>query len=748
VSKQPKSTLRKAAGEIWTCFIGEKYLSMMKVLAAVFIIISLTLSGCAKVEPSSATSPSNKIAATSSGNMTLGPVTSVVLANATISPSGGTIKISEPGNPLSGLEVKVPAGSYSETRQIKISYSPIEKQPIAAEIHSLTPLIILDNGGGYSSSMMQVKIPVKVPSGQFAMGFSYDAKKGKLKGLPVVKKDTESITLATQYLGPVVVGSINELLLNENIPSSFKPGIDDWQFTNYGSYVAPNGHCAGQSISALWYFLNKPDGSDVHLYRTYDNNGNQPKTPDFWQDDSVGYRFASMIQNDINWDSVSMKMFGDLFSGQGDIWGTTDADTMKNFAYAMMQSHGEPQEVVIYSLSGSAHAMVVYAVDKDGLSVADPNYPGDTTRRIKFSNGRFQPYNSGANADDIAKGRGTVFEIIRYVPQDSYIDQAKMQNRWTELKTKTIGNDKFPVHQNVWVDDAGQKHELTDGYKSPNRLIKLQIQATDTNLGGFIYRDGKSLTPNSNGKIELLPGNNKLGIYQVGKVGGDWKYIDFKYINVSYTETSPTPSPSASPSPKPFTSPTASTIPATWKMQPPKLEDKSGNKNANREFIVAPNSITFNYHPPQSDSKGLLLPNTVAKMTWELPPEILTTGQVFDLSFKGNGTLVKTGQNDLSIYDAVGVSVKLTTSGLNQTVSRVGSGWNGYNPDPARDLSLVTWHSGQMLSGGQPFWGVNQTYKLTPQPNVTTISITLTVSGGNGAGIDGGGIITYQWQKQ
>jgi len=44
----------------------------------------------------------------------------------------------------------------------------------------------------------------------------------------------------------------------KDIDSGFRPGIDDWEFTNYGSYITPDGECEGQSLTALWYYDTSP----------------------------------------------------------------------------------------------------------------------------------------------------------------------------------------------------------------------------------------------------------------------------------------------------------------------------------------------------------------------------------------------------------------------------------------------------------------------------------------------------------
>ena len=67
--------------------------------------------------------------------------------------------------------------------------------------------------------------------------------------------------------------------LPATVDSGFRPGVDDWQFTNYGSYVAPTGHCEGQSVSAIWYYVNQRLGGGASpLYGLYDDNGgNRPR---------------------------------------------------------------------------------------------------------------------------------------------------------------------------------------------------------------------------------------------------------------------------------------------------------------------------------------------------------------------------------------------------------------------------------------------------------------------------------------
>lgn len=445
----------------------------------------------------------------------------VFAASAKIQTAGGKVLIEDKTSPIAGLEIDIPADSYKENREFKVFYSPVSSHTFGEYFNPVTPLISIDNGGGYSEEFMQVKIPVKVPADSFAMGFIYDSKTGALEGLPIISQDENFMTVATRHFTDIIVSMIPILELKKDIDTGFRPGIDDWQFINRGSYIASGGHCAGQSLSSLWYYSIQPDGKDLTLYDRYDNNGEKPATPNLWEDDNLGYRFASTIQEDIDWGGFAFK----FWKGQR---GVNDDLTWKLFAYSM-QLTGEPQLVGLTKEGIGGHAMVAYRIKDNELYIADPNYPGDLDRRIKYVGGKIEPYESGANFEEIKKGNSIRFDKVGFTGKTTVIDWSKIPKRWTEFKNKTIGNDRFPDYTIMRAGKDGAK-VLDDGYVSTEKSINLFL-STKINWDMFVYRDGKIL---KEGSVELLPGNNKLGIAIFGKVGNDSGFVDFKYLNVIY----------------------------------------------------------------------------------------------------------------------------------------------------------------------------------------------------------------------
>jgi hypothetical protein len=527
----------------------------------VILIVTLVLPGCSTTKNNTIAgqpytglnSPSLPIRV---GDINIGP--KVAETTQSVDSKGGTIAVSKPGDPLNGFVVDVPPSSYSGNLSFKVSSAPITNQTFGSDITPVSPMIYVDNGGAESNDLMYIRVPVNVPAGYFAMGFIYDAATKQLEGMPLIATDAESVTVGTRHFSNFFISMISDTLLSGDIDSGFRPGVDDWQFTNRGSLIAPIGHCEGQSITALWYYCTKPDGTNARLCGRYDNNGNQPATPTFWQDDSLGYRFASVAQADIDngsfanimWVNLAGKDFKQDNNGKWqlvDVPGISNKATWDLFAYSIKATH-EPQLVCIRSNAGGGHAMIVYEISDGNLYVADPNYPGNTKRVIEYANGQFKPYNSGANADEIANGNGKAYENIAFYAKTTVLPWDTIAQHWTELKDGTIGKDSFPGYKIQYINDQSKWVDLTDDTKTPFDAMTISVQSLTNgiNLGVYVYRDGQALSYDAKGNFDLIPGTNKLGIEIIGKVGDKWEYVDFQYMNVVYNQTTTSATPGQS----------------------------------------------------------------------------------------------------------------------------------------------------------------------------------------------------------
>jgi ribosomal protein L40E len=519
------------------------------------------------------------------GHLTLGE--SKAVAAKTVGTTGGTIE----GN---GLKIAVPDGALSADTAFTVQEAQITGQDFGALITPITPLYLVDDADAAFAAPVTVTMSATIPPGKVAMGFSYDDATGKITPLIPFAQDATSLTVGATHFSGTFGALVDTSVLPVNEDSGFRPGVDDWQFTNYGSYAALNGHCEGQSVSAIWYYVDRyRRAGDHRLYGVYDNNGASTKTPDFWQDDSRGYRFASTVQNDAYANVFTNRFFANVLQEPNDRY------TYEAFRAAIATS-SEPQLIYIGTEERpEAHAMIVYRVEADQLFIADPNYPGHL-RTIPYdpTTGKLGPYSSGENAADIAANGATSYTRFAYIPWRSDASETRLATLWDQFKAGTIGSSAFPSYKLlVLTGENAQGNEnwapLANGYQTSQATLSIGVDIPSASSRELaVYRGTSSTKITSWGywvNIDLSPGANAFGIEIWGRpaAGGKWGYVDFVRLTINRgPATSPSPSASraasASPAPSVSQSPAVS---GSWVLDGPPI--------ANQPFSVDPSCYTL-----------------------------------------------------------------------------------------------------------------------------------------------------------
>jgi hypothetical protein len=509
----------------------------------------------------------------------------IEIANTSIGISGGTIKVTKPNTPVDGLNISIPENSFSTVQNFKVSYAEIKSHQLGQYFNPVSPMFSIACDGGYSNGLISITIPIKIPEGHFPMGFYFDETTGKLEGIPVENYTSNTITLLTRHflpgsslhstentqksgkVGPVnaaniIVCSLSESVLKGHpiISSGFKPGVDDWEFVNYGSYIEPDGHCAGQNFAAMWYYFEKKP-TEGNLFNKFSDNAN------LWQDNSKGYRFCSVVQSDISWNGLVKTFFRNFIEKNQNL----DKFKLNLIAGAMLIT-GEPQAIGIYMQTGTqkdgtptygGHALICYQVSIiDGkLFISDPNTPG-TGQTINYKNDKFDPYNAKSNGNASADS----YPYITYNAKTALIEWDKIGKRYIEVLNNTIGTNSpnnFPSYK-IWVKDASTGFELKDGTIVTKDTLHTMVICPDAEngivinnqktIGANVYTQKGDLAFTQEGdykfgfplrtgqKVILKSGVNKLGYYiigyrntskgQAGIFYGD--YLDFKWVNVTY----------------------------------------------------------------------------------------------------------------------------------------------------------------------------------------------------------------------
>ncbi len=477
----------------------------------------------------------------------------VKISSSSIPTSGGFISVDKPGHPLDGLEIDIEAGSYQETRTFIVSSTPITSHSLGPDFNPLTPLIRIENGGGYSEEMMSVFIPVTVPAGQFAAPFLYDRSTGKLEGLAVISYDPDGITIATRHFSnpssvmngllkrgtttpagmmdkfaEIVVSSIDETKLNKNdYNSGFMPGVDDWNFVNFGSHLSSEGHCAGQSLSALWYYGMRKQTDGIPLWGRFDNDRGDFPTPKIWQDDVSAYRFCSVLQEDLSWNSLSSRiaiLIQRFTPG--------DVITMKLLKYAIDLT-GEPQFIAmscVYDGNEIGHAMLAYRVIGRDVFVADPNHPGNNGLFITLSGQKFLAFNASNVADSKISYN---FNSFAYIAAGSIIGSSTIAQRWNQLLNKTIGNSVFPSYIVKIMNDNGDFIPLQNNAVLSSGDISLILSGTALTLKiQTVDAEGNWMPDGTH--FSLPKGIHSIGVYVSDESN---KYVGFQWFRIQTGQT-------------------------------------------------------------------------------------------------------------------------------------------------------------------------------------------------------------------
>ena len=508
------------------------------------------------------------------GSLKLGQTSA--LMNFTVPTSGTTVTVTDPSSDLAGMNISVPSGSYSSNVDFDIETTDITSHSFGTNFNPVTPLISIDNSETTSKYPLTITIPIEKNPDEFAMAFYYDRKTQKLEAIPFESLTDTSITILTTHFSEFVVSTVQTSSLasrSVDIDTGFMPGQDDWPFVNYGSAIAPGGHCAGQSLTMAWYYHEKHIAArEPELNDRFDNNGNY-LTESFWIDDSYGYRFASVIQNSINWTAPD-------FQNYINVSYTNPEDTYYAFVYAMVMTK-EPQFVGVYSHdeygnTTGGHALVAYKIENGRLYVADPNYPGQKDRYIGVQNNMLLPYSSGANAAEIENYGGTIYDHVSFVGKTALVDFNTIANNYQKVLNNTIGNDELPtiyvqyfsrldsVEGAIWTDiNDSITYDDNVGVPGEHKGYIMIIAGTGyddvayTLFKGTQYIEGPVYgTYNGNAyfEVDLEPGINDIGILAEVVMNGNYYYADFKRIEVDYvgnTVNTSTPTPTQSPSPSP-----------------------------------------------------------------------------------------------------------------------------------------------------------------------------------------------------
>lgn len=409
-----------------------------------------------------------------------------ILTNAPVAAGGGTLRYNVPGDALSGLSIVVPAGAFSNATSWNVVADSITLPTLPAGFTQVGPTLVIGNGQDFAASNMTLTMPMRLAATETVAPFYFDPATNTLEGIPIVAATDSSVTLATRHfnarevaipgsgpslgvaraLSSVEFGDVRIVWVRTNTASlvgswssTFRPGVDDWEFANYGDFIEPGGDCEGMSISAMFYhYFFHPTAAGKGLYHQFDTT-----VVNQW-DNVQGIRFAGSVQGDYEllWERGARQL--DSLIEQGIAAGIQTKFLTSTWILLTLKLTQQP---VLLTLKGTAgaHAVIAYAATFDGtktvVSFADPNAPG-ATRTMTFVNGIVTPVPLQENVSSPATAFGKAWAI----GVTAEVPLVQINSRWLEFAARRAGSDRYPdkyqLEDSLDVDRSWTRVEPAD----------------------------------------------------------------------------------------------------------------------------------------------------------------------------------------------------------------------------------------------------------------------------------------------
>jgi PKD repeat protein len=502
-------------------------------------------------------------------------LTRTLIAPRTVDAAGATLGYARPGDPLSGLELVIPKGSYKTASTWSIVADSSITVPLPAEFSQVGPVLTISNGQGYSDSLMALTIPLRVGP-EFAVApFFFDPATGTLEGIPLLARSDSSITLASRHFSgdqlaipqaalrasvrasaQLAFGTIKMVFvkiplssLSGTFTSSFLPGQDDWEFPNNGDYQGPHGDCEGMSVTAVFYHYFFRSNSAPPLFHQFDRY----LTNDW--DGVDGIHLVGAVQADYLGLIEAMKAQKDLIrSRAASIPGQTVEGLASTWILLNLKLTQKPLVLGMFAADGSGHAVVVYQATGSSGSVvvqfADPNSPG-VGRSLTYQNGNLQP----VSMQTIASGPPGQYITSSLFGITSDIPLSSIKSRWAEFTSKAQVNDHLPGPRFFEVfDSLGQTWSpMPDIVRLVEDTLKLRVHCPachpeihlDIELELTVF-DAPGTTKLATGVLPAIPvqGGTSTLFVMAGLVPDNetaTKFLDGKFVTVQKVKLGLTP---------------------------------------------------------------------------------------------------------------------------------------------------------------------------------------------------------------
>lgn len=249
----------------------------------------------------------------------------LTLLESTIGAGGGELRVARPGDPLDGLVVRVPDGSFNEPVQVSAKYGDTTGVPVLPGFRHASPPITLGlTSPGMAAAPIELEFKATMATGEVPVVLLFDRLTGAVDVLPTVRLADDRVMAITQHLDasrlppvtaarvaarPVVaadfipavqliVGAVTEEDLKKDLDTGFRTGVDDWELDHVLVTLHPLfRHAPGLPLAAAWYYQ--------HLKKNRGPlNAKYQRVPGVEWSNPMGFRMAYAASALVNLDAI------------------------------------------------------------------------------------------------------------------------------------------------------------------------------------------------------------------------------------------------------------------------------------------------------------------------------------------------------------------------------------------------------------------------------------------------------------
>jgi uncharacterized protein YfaP (DUF2135 family) len=418
----------------------------------------------------------------------------------TIGPLGGIVQ-APAGTPLAGVYVEFPAGALPQNSQISLAYNT---GTVATNVGTHSGINIVLHSSPVTVFEQPVSITIPFASSQDIPVPYFIDDFGHLHLLQLINIDAVHNTATFQtFHASIFTWIMDRLGLGDIYTTAFRLDHDGFQVANNGSSYNRAGECLGMTTFSLWY-LEDIKGSEGDFYPRFMNvvSNDYDGNPLTGQDIIATRAYISVSQQ---WNT-----YLPILTQEANL---TDAQNYTIIKNGLLNT-ANPVIILLYhkplASSDTAHSVLTYGYNNNGLQIYDVNFPG-TTKAIGFNTGTstFRPY---AGYDGIIYNGDGTFPVT-----ESYSSiLAAAKNNFSSSANATINITSHHSGDTV----TNRIVTLSGSIGSSQVLVeKLKIQ-----VGSTEYQTNVSLDGTFSTTITVNKGTNHLQFTTQGR-NADGKLI-------------------------------------------------------------------------------------------------------------------------------------------------------------------------------------------------------------------------------